>query len=247
MDLLQIIIIAGIGLLTGFTSGFIGIGGGSVRIPLLFLIGIPLINAYAINLFTIPFSSFFGSYLQRKNINKKNIKPLIFGALIGLLISSFLIGFILEKYLIIIFLIVVVITVISIYLDKLSPFFYNLIKPTKLNFFLSGFFVNFIVGLRGGSGGTLLPSVLKSLHLKIHEAIATSLLVGAFTAILGALIYILRGDVLWIPAIITIIFSIIGTYFGSKLSLKTKSKWLKLIIVIVTITLSLILVFKEFF
>jgi uncharacterized protein len=247
MDLLQIIIIAGIGLLTGFASGFLGIGGGSIRIPLLFLIGIPLINAYAINLFTIPFSSFFGAYVQRRNINKKILKPLLFGALIGLLISSFLIGFILERFLVILFLIVVVITVIGIYLDELSPFLYNLIKPTKLNFFLSGFFVNFIVGLRGGSGGTLFPSVLKSLHLRMHEAIATSLFVGAFTAILGALIYILRGDVLWIPGIITVIFSLIGMYFGSKLSLKTKSKWLKLILVIVTIALSLILVFKEFF
>lgn len=247
MDFLQIILLALIGVLTGFFSGLLGIGGGSVRIPLLVLIGFPLINAYAINLFTIPFSSFSGAYLQRKNLKKDILFIFVLGAVLGILISSFLIGFISNRFLVIIFLIVVVITVIGLYLEEISPEIYGLIRPNNLNLFLGGFFVNFIIGLRGGSGGTLFPSVLKSLHIRMHQAIAISLFTGAVCAIFGAVIYIFRGELLFLPGIITIIFSLIGVYFGSLLSLKTRSKNLKLILAIVTVLLSLIVVFKEFF
>jgi uncharacterized protein len=246
MDILQIIFLSLIGLLTGFLSGLLGIGGGSIRIPLLYLIGFPMISAYAINLFTIPFSSFSGSYIQRKNIRLDVFKPTLIGAILGLIISSILVGFISNKFLIIIFIIVVVITVLGLYLEEINSYVYGLIKPNKKILFLSGFFVNFIIGLRGGSGGTLFPSVLKSLHLRMHEAIATSLLIGGFSAILGALIYIFRGDLIFIPAIITLTTSLIGVYFGSLLSLKTRSKYLKFILATLTIGLSLILVFKEF-
>ena len=46
-----------IGLLAGFMSGVFGIGGGSIRIPLLNLAGLPLLSAFGVNLLVIPFSS----------------------------------------------------------------------------------------------------------------------------------------------------------------------------------------------
>ncbi len=46
-----------IGLFAGLMSGIFGIGGGSVRTPLLNVIGIDLIFTFGINLLTIPFSS----------------------------------------------------------------------------------------------------------------------------------------------------------------------------------------------
>ncbi len=48
-----------------------GIGGGSVRIPLLNLAGLPLLTAFGVNLFVIPFSSLIGAISQRANINRK--------------------------------------------------------------------------------------------------------------------------------------------------------------------------------
>lgn len=244
IDILQITLIGLISLLTGFLSGFLGIGGGSVRIPLLFLIGMPLINAYAINMFSIPFASFFGANIQKKNIKQDILKPIILGAIIGLVLSSFLIGFFNVFWLKLIFFIVVIITVLGLYLEDINVYLYNLITPTKFNLFLSGFFVNFIVGLRGGSGGTLFPSVLKSFHLNMHQAVATSLVIGGVAAITGIGIYIYRGDLLLVPGIVSLITAVIGTYFGSLLSLKTRSKYLKLILAILTIGLSLILLFK---
>jgi uncharacterized membrane protein YfcA len=55
-QIIQIIVLFCICLFAGFMSGMFGIGGGSVRIPLLNLAGLHLLTAFAINLFVIPFS-----------------------------------------------------------------------------------------------------------------------------------------------------------------------------------------------
>jgi len=59
-QIVQFVVLFGIGLIAGFMSGMFGIGGGSVRIPLLNLAGLHLLTAFAINLFVIPFSSSIG-------------------------------------------------------------------------------------------------------------------------------------------------------------------------------------------
>ncbi|MEA3253865.1 MAG: TSUP family transporter, partial [Chloroflexota bacterium] len=72
-----------IGLFSGFMSGMFGIGGGSVRIPLLNLAGLPLLSAFGINLLVIPFSSMVGAIAHRKNIDKKIALYMIIGGASG--------------------------------------------------------------------------------------------------------------------------------------------------------------------
>ena len=45
------------GLITGFTSGFFGIGGGSILIPMLLLVGFVMKEAVAISIMQMVFSS----------------------------------------------------------------------------------------------------------------------------------------------------------------------------------------------
>jgi uncharacterized protein len=72
-----------IGLFSGFVSGMFGIGGGTVRIPLLNLAGLPLLSAFGINFFVIPFSSLVGAISQRRNIAKKIVTYAIVGGIFG--------------------------------------------------------------------------------------------------------------------------------------------------------------------
>ena len=83
---------AAIGLFSGFMSGMLGIGGGSLRVPLLNLAGLPLISAFGVNLFVIPFSSAIGAVTHRKNIEKKIGLYLIIGGSLGSIGGAMLTG-----------------------------------------------------------------------------------------------------------------------------------------------------------
>lgn len=246
MEFIQVLLLSVIGLFTGFLSGFFGIGSGSIRIPLLSFIGFPLINAFAINIFAIPFGSATGAIVHRKNIRFDIVNWFLFGGIIGIIISSFLVGFLSDKFLTIIFLFAALITVFGFYIEDISPKIYGLLSPNRVSLFSSAFFANLIVGLRGGSGGSLFPPILRSLHVRMHEAIATSLFVGITTAMFALIFYIFRGNLLIIPGLIVAITSVVGAYVGGKLSLVTRGFWLKIELAALEVLLAIILVVREF-
>ncbi|MBN2067258.1 MAG: sulfite exporter TauE/SafE family protein [Candidatus Diapherotrites archaeon] len=247
MDLIQLGIFAAIGAFTGFISGMFGIGGGSIRIPLLAMTGMALIPAFATNMFAIPFSSGIGAYIQRKNIGWDITKPFVTGALVGIVIATLIVGFVSSQFLAIVFLLSTILTIFGLYLNKISNEIYNKIRPTWFNLFFAGFIANFIIGMRGGSGGTAFPPLLRAMHIKIHSAIATSLFAGVFTSLAALGIYFTRGDIIIFPAAIVAITGVGGSYIGSKLSMRTESKWLKLGLALLIFIFACIIIYKEFF
>jgi uncharacterized membrane protein YfcA len=240
----QIIIFFLIGLIAGFMSGMFGIGGGSVRIPLLNLTGLPLLTAFAINLFVIPFASSVGAISHRKNIDKRIAVHMVLGGSLGSLVGAILTGLIPTLVLAIIFVIISLITVVGVYLDRIAPKLYQRIRPSAKNIVNGSFCLNLITGMRGGSGGSLFPPFLRAMHLDIHRAIATSLFVTVFTAIAAIIIYWHRGDIFWLPALFVLIGSMIGARLGSKLSLKTEPLWLEIGLSGLIVSLALLTVYK---
>lgn len=225
-------------------SGMLGIGGGSLRVPLLNLAGLPLISAFGVNLFVIPFSSAVGAFTHRKNIQPKIAGYLIVGGIAGSVGGALLAGIFSKLVLAFIFVGISILTVVGIYLYKLAPNLSANIKPGFLNVSLGAAFLNLITGMRGGSGGSLFPPFLKAIGLDIHKAIATSLIVTIFTALSGLVVYFSRGDIMLLPALAVAAGSIIGSRIGSKLSLKTKSKWLELSLSVLVILFSFLVVYK---
>jgi len=244
MDITLIIIYLCIGLIAGLMSGIFGIGGGSVRIPLLNLAGLPLITAFGINLFIIPFSSSIGAITHRKNIDRKVAVYVIIGGTLGSITGAFLVGLISSFILAILFVITAIVTVLAIYLDRIAPVLSERIHPNKSNFIGISFFLNLITGMRGGSGGSLFPPFLRAMKLDIHKAIATSLFVTIFTAIFATIIYWQRGNIEWLPALFVLAGSIIGARTGSRISLKTKPKWLEIGLSVLIIILALLILYK---
>ena len=240
----QIVIYLSIGLFAGFTSGMFGIGGGSVRIPLLNLVGLPLLSAFGINFVVIPFSSLVGAATQRKNIAREIVIYAIIGGVLGEIIGAIFVGFIPTLALAIIFVTLCVIIVFGIFSERIIPGLARRFKPNHKNIFSSSFFVSFLTGLKGGSGGSLYPAIFKGIGLETHKAIATSLFVTIFTALGAIAIYWPRGDIIWLPALYVLIGSIIGVRVGSKISLKTKPLWLEVGLAISIISLSIITIYK---
>ena len=89
---LSISIIITIGLssfLVGILGGFVGLALGTIRLPIIILLGIDPRIAAGTNIITSTISSFFGTvrHIQEKNVNKQIILfmgiPAVFGALLG--------------------------------------------------------------------------------------------------------------------------------------------------------------------
>jgi uncharacterized membrane protein YfcA len=245
MEMITLLIICLlIGFLAGFMSGMFGIGGGSIRTPLLYVAGLPLLGAFGINLLVIPFSSIIGAISHRKNINWKFAPYVVVGGAFGSVIGAFLTGLIPTLVLAIIFVIISFMTVSGIYLDRIAPKLAQKINPNPKNIVGGTFFLNLLTGMRGGSGGSLLPPFLRTMRLNMREAIATSLFATIFTAIAAVIIYWYRGDIIWLPALAVVIGSIAGVRTGSLISLKTKPVWLEIWLSILVVILSLIVMFK---
>ena len=225
-------------------SGMFGIGGGTIRIPLLNLAGLPLLSAFGINFFVIPFSSLVGAMSHRKNIVKEIVTYAIIGGVLGEIIGAISVGFIPTLTLAIIFVTLCFVVVFGIHSGKIVPKLAQKVKPTKKNTFGFSFFVSFITGLRGGSGGQIFPALFKSLGLDTHQAIATSLTVSIFTAFGAIPIYWHRGSIMWLPGLFVLIGSIIGARIGSKISLRTKPTWLEVGLSVFILVLAFLTAYK---
>lgn len=233
-----------IGLFSGIMSGMFGIGGGSIRTPLLYVAGLPLLSAFGINLIVIPFSSLVGAISHRKNINWKFASYVIIGGVSGAVLGALLTGLIQTLFLAIIFVIVSTITVLGIYFKRISPKLSQKINPTAKIIVCGTFILNLITGMRGGSGGSLFPPFLRMMKLNMREAIATSLFATIYSAAAGVIIYWYRGNIILMPAMTVILGSMSGARIGSLISLKTKPIWLEIGLSILVVFLSLTTLYK---
>jgi uncharacterized membrane protein YfcA len=244
MTIEQIILLTFIGLIAGFMSGLFGIAGGAVRIPLLNLVGIPLLGAFAINMFVIPLAQSTGAYTHRKHIEFTLALYIVIGGTIGSVTGALFAGLVTNLILAIIFVGVTILSISGIYLDRIAPSVYRAMTPRLRNLVLGAFILNVLTGLRGGSGGSLFPPFLRAMGLDIHKAIATSIFVTIFTGCAGMMVYWNRGDILWVPGSYVLAGSILGVAAGSRVSLKTKPHLLEAGLSLLIIILSLITVYK---
>jgi hypothetical protein len=84
-------VITAVAFATGVLSGFLGVGGGFIRMPaMIYAIGVPVPVAVGTDLFEIVFSGGLGSYLygQGGGVNLGIVVPLLFGSALGARIGS---------------------------------------------------------------------------------------------------------------------------------------------------------------
>ena len=92
-----------------------------------------------------------------------------------------------------------------------------------------GLVVGMLSGLFGIGGGIVLVPILV-LFFKVvqKKAQATSLVVVAFSAVLGAITYAVGGSIFWQAVPLLIAGGLVGTWFGSNLVRKTPDRFLTL-------------------
>ncbi len=76
-----------LGIVVGTLSGFFGIGGGTILVPLLLMMGFDMKSAIGIAIVQMVFSSIFGSYINKKKgtLNVPMVLSLGLGGFLGAL------------------------------------------------------------------------------------------------------------------------------------------------------------------
>jgi hypothetical protein len=107
------------GIITGFTSGFFGIGGGTILVPLLLATGFVMKEAVAISIMQMIFSSIYGSFLNAKKAKDvvKDGTILGIGGSIGGIISGYIVPSLSNEFLQYLFIVILIFSIVKIFLS----------------------------------------------------------------------------------------------------------------------------------
>jgi uncharacterized membrane protein YfcA len=207
------------GLITGFISGFFGVGGGMVLVPMLLNIGFVMKEAVAISIMQMVFSSTYGTFLNYKQ-NKKLLKDGLvigFGGFVGGFQNGFIHSIVSNEFLEIFFLFIII---FSIYQIGASSALGNETKKSQNKIVLFG--IGFIIGaiaMSIGVGGSVMltPLLVGYLFYNLKDASSLGLFFVIFSSVAGFISLSIVGEMLYYEGTIVAISSLVGVYFGIKM------------------------------
>lgn len=234
------------GVLTGVVSGFFGIGGGMVLVPLLLLSGFLMKEAVAISIMQMVFSSSFGSFLNVK----KQLSIVYDGLMLGL--GGFIGGFLsyaitnnfTNSQLQYLFIIILIASILKIFQTS-TTITKEVKKPSKIYLVLIGSIIGTIAMSIGVGGSIMLtPILIGFMHYNLKLATSLSLFFVMFSSLAGFISLSLNGTMLYEEGLIVGSASLIGVYFGIKLKEITNIGSYKKYILIMYILILITMLFK---
>lgn len=206
-----------IGMGIGFVSGFFGIGGGTILVPILLNLGFDIKSAIGISVLQMFMGALFGSYVNYKNkklvLNDGIIVGI--GGLVGASFSGLIVAntpSIVLKLAVLFMLLVAIIKFFKADVQNTNP--KEISKPIM---FGVGVFVG-AVAISVGLGGALFltPIFVGFLKMDIKKAVSIGLFFVVFSSFAG-LISLANADLVdYKTGLMIGIGSIIGVYFGVK-------------------------------
>ena len=234
------------GIITGFTSGFFGIGGGTILVPLLLATGFVMKEAVAISIMQMVFSSIYGSFLNAKKA-KDVIKDgviLGIGGSIGGLVSGYIVPSVSNEFLQYLFIAILIFSIIKIFY---SPAIHTSEKQTKSVFILLLIGAGIgILAMSIGVGGSILltPILVGYLKYDLKAAAALGLFFVIFSSIAGFISTSYHGQMLFVEGATVGIGSLIGVYFGIKVKDMVKATSYKNYVLLLNVIVLIIMLYK---
>lgn len=205
---MAILLYAGIGIVAGFFSGLLGIGGGIIIVPFLLLVfswlGLPpsvhLAVGTSLATIIITLCASLQTHLKHSNkellfkLAKQFILPMILGALLGAYIANLLS----STHLAILFGIIVWLLALRVFLIKNSAIEINQKTleerlPSKFLTFIINIIISSLAAIMGIGGGGFMVAFLQMRKIPMRMAIPIATLMGIPVAVFGTLSYIVLG------------------------------------------------------
>jgi uncharacterized membrane protein YfcA len=213
---LEILIFLAAGVLAGIASGFFGIGGGIVVVPLCLAAGEGVKAAIALSTMQMTFSSIYGNFINARDrlFSPREYLPLGLGGLLGASCGAYLLHFISAHLAAILFLSVLLLTFAKSLFAKAE----GESAPRRANFvvmFAIGLLTAAYAGLVGIGGGFIVVAFLNGFFgVGIKQAVSVSLFFVLFVGSSAFVTYWVLGYVDFVKGLPLAIGALLGVRFG---------------------------------
>ncbi len=235
------------GTMTGFISGFFGVGGGMVLVPMLLFAGFVMKEAVAISIMQMVFSSIYGSFLNSKKAKDVLKDGLIIGigGFFGGLQSGYIITNVSNEVLQYIFIAILFYSIVSIFKSPAQIHEDEKKSSNRLFLFIVGALIGAIAMSIGVGGSILLtPLLVRFLNYDLKKATSLGLFFVIFSSVAGFTSLSLSNQMLFQEGATVGIASLVGVYFGIKLKNSIKSTSYKKYILILYLVIFISMVYK---
>lgn len=249
MDIAAIIVIFLIGFVGSFVSGMVGIGGSIIKFPMLLyipaLLGVAAFTSHevsGISAVQVFFATIGGvwAYKDSGYLNVKLIGYMGSAILLGSLVGGYGSRFLTEPQIDVVYAMLAAIAAIMMFVPKKEvPFtegdelHFNRTLASSLAFVTGA-----AAGIVGAAGAFILvPIMLVILKIPTRVTIATSLAVTLISSIGTTIGKVVTDQVLYGPAVIMIIASLIAAHLGAKAGQHMNTKilqWILAVLILAT-------------
>lgn len=210
-----------LGVSVGVLSGFFGIGGGTILVPLLLILGYETKIAIGISVVQMVFSSVYGSYLNNKKgtLDIPMVATIGIGGFAGALLSGFIASRVSDNTLEVIFLLFATFALLRIFFKTKEHKEQREVSKVVL---LAIGIVLGAISMTIGVGGSLIlvPILVGFLHVPLKQATSAGLFFVVFSSVSGLISHTLSEHVDYESGIIIGLASLIGVYIGIHLKHK---------------------------
>lgn len=234
-----------LGVIVGSMSGFFGIGGGTVTVPLLLYLGFGIKEAIGISVMQMVAGSLMAAYIhqKKKTYEISDVKYFGFGGLIGALFGAILVKILDASILEWMFLGIVAFTLGRLMITNPEPTREEVVNRPLYSLIGGG--IGVFSGMLGVGGSILMTPILVSfMGFPLKKASAVGLFFVIFTSISAFVTMFALGLMNLQAGMIMALSSLVGIAFGIWLLQRTKIQRYKQILLFFYMIIFLLTAYK---
>jgi len=238
-----------VGVFIGTMSGFFGIGGGIILVPILLALGFDIKAAIGISIMQMVFTSVLGSYLNYKKGSLILGEGLFvgLGGFIGGYIGGYVTDYLPDAILQFTFLGLLLFALLRLFFSKNHADDVQTKSISKILLFSIGIVIG-IFSMTLGIGGSIIltPLLVGLLHYPIKKAVSAGLFFVVFSSISGMISRLSTGSIDFENGLYVALSSLIGVTLGIWLKDHVTSKNHKIALLLLYL-LSIIILMQKIF